>query len=250
MPNRVLRDWTASDRIDRLSMEAEVFFTRLIMKADDFGLYYGNPKLLNSALFPLKDFENSKVSKWLAECVNSGIVRKYSVDGKDYIQIPGFDQRLRIMKSKFPAPPETAEFVEPSNDGQLTDKRPPETETETETKRNEEEPEGAFARVTVWPCFNDFWDKYDKKTDRPKCEKKWAKISQAAREKIMQNLDIYIPSTPDKQYRKNPLTYLNSESWNNEIILPNAKFTDKREEKVNGLRAAFAKQVIDRSKGT
>jgi len=137
MPNRILRDWTASDRIDQLSQGAEVFFTRVIMKADDFGLYYGNPKLLNSALFPLRDYENKQVSAWLSECIKAGIIRKYTVDGKDYIQISGFDQRLRLMKSKFPAPPENAEFHVLSNDGQLSDERPLETkrnEVETETK--------------------------------------------------------------------------------------------------------------------
>jgi hypothetical protein len=137
MPNRILRDWTASEKIDHLSPGAEVFFTRLIMKADDYGLYYGNPKLLNSALFPLREYTNSQVLKWLNECVGCGVIQKYTVDEKEYIHILGFDQRLRLMKSKFPAPPKLAELHEPSNDGQMTDIRPPETkrnETETETK--------------------------------------------------------------------------------------------------------------------
>ena len=33
-----------------LSAEAEVLFYRLIVKADDFGLYYGSPKILASLL--------------------------------------------------------------------------------------------------------------------------------------------------------------------------------------------------------
>jgi hypothetical protein len=135
MPNRILRDWTASEKLDKLSIGAEVFFTRLIMKADDYGLYYGNPKLLNSALFPLKEYDNSQVFKWAMECVKAGIIHKYTVDDKDYIQILGFDQRLRLMKSKFPAPPKIEEFHERSNDGQMTDMCP------HETKRNEVETE-------------------------------------------------------------------------------------------------------------
>lgn len=121
-----------------------------------------------------------------------------------------------------------------------------EEEEQTQEEEREEEQEGG---VIIWPSFLDFWDKYEKKQDRPKCEKKWEKINQEAREKIMLHLEDYILSTPDKQYRKNPLTYLNSESWENEIITPstNGKFT--REEKVNSLRAAFAKQVIERGKG-
>lgn len=217
MPNRILRDWTASDKIDRLSQGAEVFFTRLIMKADDFGLYYGNPKLLNSALFPLRDFENKQVFTWLMECVKAGIIRKYSVDEKDYIQILGFDQRLRLMKSKFPSPPENAEFNEPSNDCQVSDKRPLETkrnevETEVETETN-----SAIAEVCVWPTFLDFWDKYDKKVGKPKAELLFKKINQGAREKIMQHLDEYL--LVEKQFRKDPERYLKAEAWNNEVII-------------------------------
>jgi len=121
-----------------------------------------------------------------------------------------------------------------------------EEEEQTQEEEREEEQEGG---VIVWPSFLDFWDKYDKKQDRPKCEKKWEKINQEAREKIMLHLEDYILSTPDKQYRKNPLTYLNSESWENEIITPNTNGKFTREEKVNSLRAAFAKQVIERGKG-
>lgn len=153
MPNRVLRDWTASEKMDKLSQGAEVFFTRLIMKADDYGLYYGNPKLLNSALFPLREYDNSQVLKWLMECVKAGIVHKYTVDGKDYIQILGFDQRLRLMKSKFPAPSNSAKFHEPSNDSQMTDECRPETKrNETETEE-ETETEKKPLRATLPEMF-------------------------------------------------------------------------------------------------
>ena len=67
MPNRVLRDWTNSERMDELSFEAEIFFMRLIMKADDFGGFYGNTKLLKSHLYPLKDFSHKKIEKWVLE---------------------------------------------------------------------------------------------------------------------------------------------------------------------------------------
>lgn len=77
--------------------------------------------------------------------------------------------------------------------------------------------------LDLWPSFEDFWNKYDKKQDRPKCEKKWEKINQEAREKIMLHLEDYILSTPDKQYRKNPLTYLNNNSWENEIVTSQPK---------------------------
>jgi len=72
--------------------------------------------------------------------------------------------------------------------------------------------------LILYPSFDDFWNFYNKKTDRKKCEPKWNKLKQDTKESIMQHLEQYIPSTPDKTYRKDPSTYLNGEAWNNEII--------------------------------
>lgn len=135
MANRVLRDWTCSETIDQLSEFAELFFTRLIMKADDFGRFYGSPKILKSQLYPLKDYNLKQVEKWRDEVVRSGVIILYVVDGKEYLEIKDFNQRLRIMKSKFPEPL--------TDDGQMTDncltddglkRRETETEVETETE--------------------------------------------------------------------------------------------------------------------
>lgn len=69
--------------------------------------------------------------------------------------------------------------------------------------------------------FKKFWDLYAKKVDPKKCSAKWNKLKAADKEQIFKTLPAYINSTPDKQYRKNPLTYLNGESWNSEIISSN-----------------------------
>ena len=67
-------------------------------------------------------------------------------------------------------------------------------------------------------CFNRFWDLYDKKRDRKKCFQKWKRLKQDERDKIFETLPAYIESTKDVQYRKDPSTYLNNQSWNNEIV--------------------------------
>lgn len=67
--------------------------------------------------------------------------------------------------------------------------------------------------------FDRFWDAYDKKVgDKSKCLKKWLSLNQSERDLIFINLPAYINSTPDKKYRKNPMTYLNNSSWNDELI--------------------------------
>lgn len=256
MANRVIRDWTASESVDELSVKAEVFFTRLIMKADDYGNYTGNPRLINAALFPLKMYEVSDVIKWVDECESAGLLFRFTNKGKKYLHIPNFGQSLRRMKAVFPSPTDDGSLR--TSDGQVTDnvgqvtaetkgnETEDETETETETKATADE----TPPVIVWPSFDDFWELYDKKQDRPKCEKKWKKIKQAAREKIMEHLELYVRSTPDPQYRKNPSTYLMNESWNNEIIIPKPNgSTDKRQQGIDSLKATFATQIVGDNRG-
>lgn len=67
--------------------------------------------------------------------------------------------------------------------------------------------------------FNDFWELYDKKVgDKAKLEKKWQQISEPARLLIKEHIPKYKESQPEKKFRKDPQTYLNNKSWNDEII--------------------------------
>jgi hypothetical protein len=63
-----------------------------------------------------------------------------------------------------------------------------------------------------------FWNLYDKKIDKDKCYKKWIKLSDVERAAALNHIPQYKLSQPDKKFRKNPETYLNNKSWNNEII--------------------------------
>lgn len=66
--------------------------------------------------------------------------------------------------------------------------------------------------------FDEFWDLYAKKTGRPKCESKFKKLKDEEIEKIFLALPAYVVSTPEKKYRKDPMTWLNGQHWNDEII--------------------------------
>ncbi len=65
--------------------------------------------------------------------------------------------------------------------------------------------------------FDKFWDTYGKKTDKKKCFEKFKKLNPESKILISKTLADYVKSTPDKQYRKNPLTYLNGECWKDEV---------------------------------
>jgi len=106
MANRILRDCTDSEKVNTLSCHAEVFFYRLIQKADDYGCFHGNPRLLNSYLYPLKEnVRDADISRWMAECHKAGVIAVYEVACKQYIQITDFKQQLRQKTRKFPEPP-------------------------------------------------------------------------------------------------------------------------------------------------
>ena len=67
--------------------------------------------------------------------------------------------------------------------------------------------------------FIKFWNLYDKKVGKKeKVEKKYNKLSLETKKKIFKHLVKYKEAQPNKQYRKNPDTYLNNDSWNDEII--------------------------------
>lgn len=135
MANRILRDWTQSENINKLSEKAEVFFTRLIMKADDYGCYYGNLKLIKSALYPLREITESEIYQHIKECEKIGLIYCYVVDNKEYMKINNFGQRLRLMKSKYPQPNDRTPLTIDSSQPLETKRN--EVETEVETKRNE-----------------------------------------------------------------------------------------------------------------
>jgi len=66
--------------------------------------------------------------------------------------------------------------------------------------------------------FEEFWDLYDYKKSRDKAEKAWKTLNQEEKALALQHAPVYAQSTPDKQFRKHPTTYLNSKSFNDEII--------------------------------
>lgn len=156
MPNRILRDWTDSDRVDLLSADAERLYVRLIMKADDFGRYFSDPKRLKAFLFPLKvELRETDIARWLAECEKAGLLRFYEVTGKRYLELWNFGQRLRNMRNTHPNPPSADNPPQLAADG---GESPPESESETNLNQKRREGEArARADMAEIPSWAEFW---------------------------------------------------------------------------------------------
>jgi len=99
-----------------------------------------------------------------------------------------------------------------------------ESEVESETKLEIENSLAAKAvrDSELEALFFNFWNTYDKKKAKEKVKAKFFKLKNEEIKKIFETLPAYIKSTPDKKFRKDPITYLNQNSYNDEIINPTA----------------------------
>ena len=67
--------------------------------------------------------------------------------------------------------------------------------------------------------FDIFWDLYDKKVgDKEKLKKKWASLKDDDRSSIINYIPKYKMIQPEKKFRKDPQTFFNNSSWNDELI--------------------------------
>lgn len=107
MPNRILRESiTTSETLNELSPEEEIFFYRLIVVADDYGLMDARPAILKARCFPLKDITPKHVEKCLVSLAKVGLIDLYEHGGKPYLSIRQWDQhqRIRNARAKYPMP--------------------------------------------------------------------------------------------------------------------------------------------------
>jgi uncharacterized protein YdaU (DUF1376 family) len=79
--------------------------------------------------------------------------------------------------------------------------------------------------------FDEFWNLYDKKVgDKTKLEKKWNGLTDDVRTQILFHVQEYKIAQPEKKFRKDPQTYFNNNSWNDEIIKDNKNGTSTKNE--------------------
>lgn len=115
MPARVIRGYiNASRSLSRVSMHADLTFRALLVAADDYGRFDAEPRLLKAALYPLRDeVTPADVRGWVDELAGDGCVRLYEVDGREFLELKGWERHRcngrRAKTSKFPDPPGVSE---------------------------------------------------------------------------------------------------------------------------------------------
>lgn len=93
-----------------VSMAARVLFPGIWTEADDHGVFEWKPLTLKMKVFPA---DNMDVEPLLAELISSEMVKKFTVEGKDYGLVRNFAKYQRPKKPayRFPLPDELRTYV-------------------------------------------------------------------------------------------------------------------------------------------
>ena len=116
------------------------------------------------------------------------------------------------------------DYQDSSNASEMRTKHKRNTnEIQTTPIKEEEESKEEEKEKQLNISFDTFWNLYDKKVSKDKCEIKWNKLTDKEREDIINHIPKYKSATPDKQFRKDPETYFNNKTWRDEIINSNSQ---------------------------
>lgn len=81
-------------------------FYRLLVTADDYGRADGRSLVIKANCYPIKEAVTVKsIESRLNELEEHGVIVRYVVNGKPYLQMQKWDSKPRAGKSKFPQPP-------------------------------------------------------------------------------------------------------------------------------------------------
>ena len=212
MPNRIIKESICtSEDIAGLSMGAEILFYHLMVKVDDFGVYFGNEQIIKNTCFPLKSSEIKvkQVESWLNELVKAGLLFAYvAEDGKKYVQFTKWakHQQIRAKKSKYPLFDSTCnQLLE--DDGNSC-RNPIQYEIQSISAQSADEIES---------CFLALWDLYPKKAGKSAVSKKAkAELYKAGFDVVAAAIENYKAQIQrenrDMQYVKNGSTFFNG-AW-------------------------------------
>ena len=114
MPNRIIKETICtSEEIDSLTDAEEVFFYRLMVNCDDFGLFDGRVKIIASKCYPLKSIDINCIQLMLDALVRVGLISMYEFEGRPYLALTNWakHQQIRAKRAKYPTPDQGHEII-------------------------------------------------------------------------------------------------------------------------------------------
>ena len=234
MPARMIRAaLLTSDRYLGLpDNTSRVCYVAAMLNADDRGNLESS---LGQLVRMWRDYgidSNQKAASIANYLADHDLVRQYEVDGKHYMHIPRFGQRLRHLNRACPLSPwcdrKENQSLNSENDGRPSDARPTTVRrTSAEVKRSEvKRSEEKKKRNTLSPLcgeFERFWAAYPRKKNRIAALKAWAKLKpdEHLTAKIHEAV-VRAKASADWQgevrFIPHPATWLNAGGWDDEEV--------------------------------
>ena len=188
----------------------------------------------NKYFADLYKVHKNTVSKWINGLKENGfiyvVIEKYDT---------GFDRKIYIRDTIN----ENIETPKQKAEGGINEKvEPPKRKAEHNNTYNTtnnntnnkpfispklEEVKDSTYNADLEKDLNEFWNLYDKKVSREKSKHLFFKINPELHDIIFEHVKEYVKSKPDKNFRKNPDTYLRNECWNDEIIYDTSRKENK-----------------------
>jgi hypothetical protein len=195
-PNELLNDKT-------ISLKAKGLFAYIQSKPDDWD--FSVERIANSLLEGVESIRNT-----IQELERKGYLIRQKVhlgQGKfdtDYVLhiTPQLEVKSDPLKSH---PLETHRVGFPPLENHPNNSNKEFSKKEEQIKKEKE--------LLSEQNFEHFWNRYGKKIGSYKCKELFKKLSLSEQEKILSVVDLYVKKTPEFQYRKNPLTWLNGKCW-------------------------------------
>lgn len=135
--NPLRKSYPNSDKVNAVSIHAEILYLRLIAQTDDNGNYEGEPFLIMCGLLAKRAIKNefnvTLVQQARDELIDVGLAKLYQVGGKIYLHLVDCK---KIIRKDLPKDIRFPEFTQVS-----VNKGLPETETESLQNCNETETE-------------------------------------------------------------------------------------------------------------
>lgn len=102
-------DFFISETVSTLQFRTRLTWIGLWTHCDDYGRHRDNVKLIKAAVWPLDAVSLRDVAEDLDALVTAGLLYRYEVDGRTYLQVTTWDEHQKVdrpSKSTIPAPTE------------------------------------------------------------------------------------------------------------------------------------------------
>lgn len=222
IPNRIIKESICtSNTLAKISADAERLFWRIVVRSDDYGLYYGDARILTSMCFPLSPPKISAVRGWLNELSECGLVCFYISDNKQYLKVVNWDkhQQIRANKSKFPLPQaKECDYNQLQSDdincNQLQSDVPVFDNVSVSDIRIRKRHNARQQQCEYAAEFEAFWQAYPRKTEKQKAYRTWktrCKEGLTTEDLVMaaKNYAAFcISQGTEQKYIKHPATFL------------------------------------------